>query len=110
MLPKTQAMSWCCYMILYDGIEIGQCFGLGDVKTKDNASDSAEVCMKACCKDSKCGAWQWNKELGCFYSKGMHGCQGHGDPIAFEPFIGRRKHQDSRTYTDKHNKPWLMTM
>lgn len=109
MLPKTQAMS-CCYMILYDGIEIGQCFGLGDVKTKDNASDSAEDCMKACCKDSNCGAWQWNKELGCFYSKGMHGCQGHGDPIAFEPFIGRRKHQDSRTYTDKHNKPWLMTM
>lgn len=87
--------------------EIGQCFGLGDVKR--DASGSAKDCMKACCENEKCGAWQWNKELGCFYAGGMHGCQGEGDPVAFEPFAGRRKRLESRRYTDKHNKPWQMT-
>lgn len=88
--------------------EIGQCFGLGDVK--HHARGSAEECMTACCRDEKCGAWQWNKELGCFYSKGMHSCQGSGDPIKFDPFVGRRKQLESRRYSDKHNKPWQMTM
>ena len=89
--------------------QIGQCFGLGDVKS-GKPSESAEECMAACCNDQKCGAWQWNKELGCFYSKGMHGCQGSGDPIMFEPFIGRRKFLEGRSYTDKHNKPWQMAL
>ena len=89
--------------------QIGQCFGLGDVK--QHASASAEACMMACCKDQKCGAWQWTKALGCFYSKGMHGCQrDDGDPVKFEPFVGRRKFLEGRKYTDKHNKPWQQTL
>ena len=89
--------------------QIGQCFGLGDVKP--NASGSALECMKACCADEKCGAWQYNKLLGCFYSKGMHGCQGDdGDPVKFEPFVGRRKFRKERTYTDKRGKLWQQTL
>lgn len=88
--------------------QVGQCFGLGDVKT--DASGSAEECRDACCKDDKCRAWQWNKELGCFYSSHMHGCQGEGDPIQFEPFVGRRKLLQNRKYTDNEGKPWTMTL
>jgi hypothetical protein len=49
-------------------------------------------------------------QLGCFYAKGMHGCQGHGDPIAFEPFVGRRKRLASRSYVGPGGKPWQMKM
>jgi hypothetical protein len=88
--------------------EIGQCFGLGDAKPR--AGGSAAECRQACCADAKCGAWQFNRELGCFYSKGMHGCQGGGDPVKLEPFVGRRKQLEGRGYLDKHNKPWQMQL
>ena len=88
--------------------QIGQCFGLGDVKK--HASGSAEECRDACCKVDKCRAWQWTQELGCFYSSHMHGCQGDGDPVRFEPFVGRRKFLETRQYTDNSGKPWVMTL
>jgi len=40
--------------------EVGQCFGLGDVRPNE-ASGSAVECMRACCGDPTCGAWQWNE-------------------------------------------------
>ena len=39
--------------------EVGQCFGLGDVRPE--ASGSASECMRACCKDATCSSWQWNE-------------------------------------------------
>jgi hypothetical protein len=40
--------------------EVGQCFGLGDVRP-NKASGSAVECMRACCGDPTSGTWQWNK-------------------------------------------------
>ena len=42
--------------------EVGQCLGLGDVRPNE-ASASAVQCMKACCDDETCGAWQWNEAV-----------------------------------------------
>ena len=88
--------------------QVGQCFGLGDVRK--HASGSAEECRDACCNDDKCRAWQWTRELGCFYGSEMYTCQGDGDPIMFEPFVGRRKFLETRQYVDNSGKPWVMTL
>jgi len=68
--------------------EVGQCFGLGDVRP--GGSGSAVQCMCSCCNDEKYGAWQWNEDLGC---------QGAGDPVAFDSFVDRRKRLASQSYT-----------
>jgi hypothetical protein len=38
----------------------------------------------------------------------MYGCQGEGDSVTYEPFVGRRKRLDSRSYTGPDDKPWQM--
>lgn len=90
--------------------QVGQCFGLGP--KREEASGSAEDCMAACCavQDSGCGVWQWSKDIGCFYGRSGFSCKGDGDPIHFEPFVGKRKRLEGRSYTDKDGKPWSMTM
>jgi hypothetical protein len=60
---------------------------------------SAQDCMTACCGDESCGAWQFQPDLGCFYSNTMFSCQKSDDPVVFEPFVGRRKFRKERTYT-----------
>lgn len=85
----------------------GQCFGLGSKRVEASASDVE--CMKACCDDPNCGAWQWSPEAGCYYGKWMFGCLG-GDSVMFEPFVGRRKFQQSRTYSDARGRPWQQTL
>mmetsp|Transcript_13977 Transcript_13977/g.21804 ORF Transcript_13977/g.21804 Transcript_13977/m.21804 type:complete len:192 (-) Transcript_13977:2808-3383(-) len=100
----------------------GQCFGLGDVRTLPQPSNDtitttrtngAQYCMEACCAEQnfeKCGAWQYHEELGCFYGKRMYGCRKADNPHVFEPFVGRRKLQVDRTYTDKHGKPFVQAL
>mmetsp|Transcript_8829 Transcript_8829/g.14677 ORF Transcript_8829/g.14677 Transcript_8829/m.14677 type:complete len:311 (-) Transcript_8829:247-1179(-) len=81
----------------------GQCFGLGE--SRKGIKNTAEDCMKACCADEMCGAWQFQESLGCFYSRGMHGCQKGDDPMFFESYVGRRKQLSIRTYTGKRGEP-----
>ncbi|KAL3781780.1 hypothetical protein HJC23_009210 [Cyclotella cryptica] len=85
----------------------GQCFGLGSKRVEASASDVE--CMKACCADPNCGAWQWSREAGCYYGKWMFGCLS-GESVMFEPFVGRRKFQESRTYSDASGRPWQQTL
>lgn len=82
----------------------GQCFGLGG--KREAASGSDEDCMKACCHDPNCGAWQWSKDSGCFYNKWMFGCL----PGSSEAYVGKRKFQSSRTYTDGGGKPYQQVL
>ena len=44
--------------------EVGQCFGLGDVRPM--SSGSSLECMRACCVDPTCMGWQWNEVVSAF--------------------------------------------
>ena len=82
----------------------GQCFGLGG--KREAASGSDEECMKACCNDPNCGAWQWSKDSGCFYGKWMFGCLAGSS----EAYVGRRKFQKTRSYTGGGGKPYQQVL
>lgn len=82
--------------------QLGQCFGLGD---RRKGIGTAAECMQACCSHETCGAWQFQETLGCFYNTRMFSCQRSDDPILFEPHVGRRKLQSSRTYTGPRGNP-----
>ena len=48
-------------------------------------------------------------QLGCFY--GSVSCTEQGkeiDAVTYEPFVGRRKRLDTRSYTGPDGKPWQM--
>ena len=47
-------------------------------------------------------------QLGCFYGSEMYGCMGEGDDVMYEPFVGRRKRLDARSYTGPDGEPWNM--
>jgi hypothetical protein len=47
-------------------------------------------------------------QLGCFYGGEMFGCTGEGDDVSYEPFVGRRKRLDTRSYTGPDDRPWNM--
>jgi hypothetical protein len=105
---KDQRVEACDVKMWKPHEKEGQCFGLGDVRSKE-ASASAEACMAACCNDKEepiCGAWQWDKHLGCFYGNNMYGCTKTEDPTVFEPFTGRRKNQLSRSYLGPDGQPF----
>ncbi len=38
----------------------------------------------------------------------MFGCTGEGDDVSYEPFVGRRKRLDTRSYTGPDDRPWNM--
>ena len=87
-----------CNLATWDPNEqMGQCFGLGDVRKE--ASGSAAECMQACCQDVTCKGWQWQLGLGCFYGSSMNSCTIVDDSAAFDPFVGRRKKLSTRAYT-----------
>jgi hypothetical protein len=95
---KKRKNTECSETTWHPDEENGQCFGLGD---RRQGIDSSLGCMKACCSDDSCGAWQFHESVGCFYNSDMFSCQKSDDPIVFEPFVGRRKHLSSRTYSNK---------
>ena len=95
-LIKERKNTECSVNTWHPDEQPGQCFGLGDVQP---GIETAQGCMEACCSLERCGAWQFQETLGCFYNARMHSCQKSDDPIYFAPFVGRRKLQSSRTYT-----------
>ena len=76
----------------------GQCFGLGS--SHKIPTNTAEACRDSCCQDTNCRIWQWRADAGCFYFKNGFNCQ-EANPLDFEPFVGKRKVQEGRSYTPK---------
>jgi hypothetical protein len=74
----------------------GQCFGLGSKKATSN--NTPEDCRDACCENKDCYVWQWRTDAGCFFNDNAFNCQ-EANPQDFEPFYGKRKVQEGRTYS-----------
>lgn len=81
----------------------GQCFGLG--AEREGVEKTADACRKACCADPKCETWQFREDKGCFYAGYVRKCEPF-ELKDFEPFVGRRKDDPKRTYTDMFGAPW----
>jgi len=78
----------------------GQCFGLGPLRPDPSTPDE---CRKACCEDAECETWQFRKDKGCFYGNWVgRNCE-HGND--FGAFIGRRKLDKKRSYSDNKGRP-----
>ncbi|CAB9528282.1 expressed unknown protein [Seminavis robusta] len=76
----------------------GQCFGLGG-KQDTGGANTARACRDACCNNPTCKLWQFRRDAGCFYNNHGFNCREAADPLEFEPFIGARKVQPTRSYT-----------
>lgn len=75
----------------------GQCFGLGSRKQTD--SHTSEACQQACCATEDCRVWQWRMDAGCFFSRKANFCNEAASQEALEPFYGKRKVIEGRSYT-----------
>lgn len=74
----------------------GQCFGLGSKQV--TSLNTPESCRDACCTNTDCFIWQWRSDAGCFFNDDAFNCQ-EANPQDFEPFFGKRKFQEGRSYT-----------
>ena len=78
--------------------EVGQCFGLGDVRPM--SSGSSIECMKSCCVDPTCMGWQWNEVVSVFLL--FFSCYSYFVPPTFTCFASRVCNASFRAMIESH--------